>query len=45
MTDLLDKAFQGSALKLVMSALQSKNASKTELDAIRKLLDEQGGKP
>lgn len=44
-TDLLDKAFQGSALKLVMSALQSKNASKTELDAIRKLLDEQGGKP
>lgn len=44
-TDLLDKAFQGSALKLVMSALQSKKASKTELDAIRKLLDEQGGKP
>ena len=44
-TDLLDKAFQGSALKLVMSALQSKKASKTELDAIRKLLDEHGGKP
>ncbi len=44
-TDLLDKAFHGSALKLVMSALQSKKASKTELDAIRKLLDEHGGKP
>ena len=44
-TDLLDKAFQGSALKLVMSALQSKKASKAELAAIRKLLDEHGGKP
>ena len=44
-TDLLDKAFQGSALKLVMSALQSKKASKAELEAIRKLLDEHGGKP
>lgn len=44
-SDLLDKAFQGSALKLVMSALQSKKASKAELDAIRQLLDEHGGKP
>ena len=44
-TDLLDKAFQGSALKLVMSALQSKKASKAELEAIRQLLDEHGGKP
>ena len=44
-TDLLDKAFQGSALKLVMSALQSKKASKAELEAIRHLLDEHGGKP
>lgn len=44
-SDLLDKAFQGSALKLVMSALQSKKASKSELEAIRKLLDEHGGKP
>ncbi|MBS1766535.1 MAG: BlaI/MecI/CopY family transcriptional regulator [Acidobacteria bacterium] len=43
-TDLLDKAFEGSALRLVMSALQSKKASKAELDAIRKLLDEHGGK-
>lgn len=44
-TDLLDKAFQGSALKLVMSALQSKKASEAELEAIRRLLDEHGGKP
>lgn len=44
-TDLLNKAFEGSALKLVMSALQSKKASPSELAAIRKLLDEHGGKP
>jgi predicted transcriptional regulator len=38
--DLLDKAFEGSAAKLVMQALASKRASSTDLLEIRKLLDE-----
>ena len=41
--DLADKAFGGSAMKLVMSALASKRASRKELAEIRKLLDEAGG--
>lgn len=43
--DLLDKAFGGSALKLVMQALAARKASKDELAEIRRLLDEHGGKP
>lgn len=38
--DLLDKAFGGSAQKLVMQALASKRASREELAEIRRLLDQ-----
>lgn len=38
--DLLDRAFRGSAQKLVMQALSSKKATPAELAEIRKLLDE-----
>lgn len=45
-TDLLDRAFGGSARKLVMQALSAKKASPEELDEIRKLLDQlERGKP
>jgi predicted transcriptional regulator len=44
--DLLDKAFGGSASSLVMQALATRRASREELDAIRKLLeDAEGGRP
>jgi BlaI family transcriptional regulator, penicillinase repressor len=36
---LLDRAFGGSAMKLVMQALSSRKASQAELDQIRRLLD------
>ena len=39
-TDLLDRAFRGSAKKLVLQALSAKKASAAELAEIRKLLDE-----
>ncbi|HOB76575.1 MAG TPA: BlaI/MecI/CopY family transcriptional regulator [Phycisphaerae bacterium] len=38
--DLLDRAFAGSARKLIMQALAIKKASPEELTAIRELLDE-----
>ena len=38
--DLLDKAFSGSAEKLVMRALSTKKVSAKELAGIRKMLDE-----
>jgi BlaI family transcriptional regulator, penicillinase repressor len=38
--DLLDKAFGGSAARLVMSALAHKPASREELEQIQRLLDE-----
>jgi BlaI family transcriptional regulator, penicillinase repressor len=38
-TDLLDKAFAGSAAKLVLQALDAGKTSPEELDEIRKLLD------
>jgi predicted transcriptional regulator len=38
--DLLDRAFGGSARKLVMQALSAERASKADLAEIRKLLDE-----
>jgi predicted transcriptional regulator len=37
---LVEKAFRGSALSLVQHVLESKPASREELDAIRKLIDE-----
>ena len=42
--DLLDRAFGGSAMQLVMQALSGGKVSKSELDGIRQLLDEiEGG--
>jgi predicted transcriptional regulator len=38
--DLLERAFDGSATKLVMQALSAKNASAEELSSIRDMLDE-----
>ena len=38
--DLLEKAFSGSAEKLVMRALSTKKVSAKELTGIRKMLDE-----
>jgi BlaI family transcriptional regulator, penicillinase repressor len=43
--DLLDKAFGGSSLNLVMQALATRRASREELADIRKMLDTaEGGK-
>jgi BlaI family transcriptional regulator, penicillinase repressor len=38
--DLMERAFGGSAQRLVMQALASKTAAPGELEAIRKLIDE-----
>jgi BlaI family penicillinase repressor len=43
--DLLDKAFGGSSLSLVMQALATRKASREELAEIRRMLDRaEGGK-
>lgn len=42
-TDLLERAFDGSAAQLMMHALSAKKASRQELAEIRKLLDQQRG--
>jgi predicted transcriptional regulator len=42
--DLLDRAFGGSASRLVMQALAGRAASPEEIAEIRKMLDEAGGK-
>ena len=42
--DLLRKAFDGSAKKLVVQALSAERASAEELDEIRRLLDEMEGR-
>ena len=39
-SDLLDRAFRGSALKLVQQVLETKPTSREELDAIRRMIDE-----
>ena len=46
LSGLLDKAFDGSASRMLMRALSVKRSSKEEIDEIRALLDqyEQGGK-
>jgi predicted transcriptional regulator len=41
--DLLERAFGGSATRLVVQALSSRRASKKELGQIRNLLDELEG--
>jgi BlaI family penicillinase repressor len=38
--DLLDRAFGGSAMQLVMQALSAKRATRAEIDQIRRLLDQ-----
>jgi predicted transcriptional regulator len=43
-TDLLHRAFDGSAAKLVLQALSSGKASKEELAEIRRLIDTHRGK-
>ena len=43
--DLLDKAFGGSSLSLVMQALATRRASREELAEIRKMLDQAEGGP
>ena len=43
-SELLDKAFDGSAAQLVMQALSDKRASREDLRKIRKLLDESSRK-
>ena len=43
-SDLLERAFSGSATKLVLQALSAKKASADELNEIRKLLDKMEGK-
>jgi BlaI family transcriptional regulator, penicillinase repressor len=39
-SDLMDRAFGGSAHELIQQALSSRRASAEELDAIRRMLDE-----
>ena len=39
-SDLLERAFDGSAMKLVIQALSTKKASAEELTSIREMLDE-----
>lgn len=39
-TSLLDKAFRGSALSLVQHVLEAKPATREELEAIRKMINE-----
>ena len=43
-SELLDKAFDGSAAQLVMQALSDKRASQEDIRKIRKLLDESSRK-
>lgn len=43
--DLLGRAFNGSALKLMVQALSASKTSPEELAEIRTLLDHTGGKP
>jgi BlaI family penicillinase repressor len=44
-SDLLERAFDGSAAKLVLQALATNKTSPEELDEIRKLLNKQRGGP
>jgi BlaI family transcriptional regulator, penicillinase repressor len=41
--DLMDRAFGGSAMQLVMRALSGRKTSETDLAEIRRLLDEHDG--
>ena len=41
--DLMDRAFKGSPARLAMQALSSRPASRSELEAVRRMLDELEG--
>lgn len=41
--ELIDKAFGGSARKLILQALSARRTTDKELEAVKRLLDEQGG--
>jgi predicted transcriptional regulator len=43
LSDLVDRAFGGSSLALVLQALSTTRATPAELDQIRRLLDERTG--
>ena len=43
LSDLVDRAFGGSSLALVLQALSGTRATSAELDQIRRLLDEKDG--
>ena len=42
--DLVEKVYNGSAMSLVLQALSSGNATKEELDEVRRMLDQMQGK-
>jgi BlaI family transcriptional regulator, penicillinase repressor len=42
--DLIEKVYEGSAMNLVLQALSSGQATKDELDEVRRLLDQMEGK-
>src|SRR3954471_20275589 len=42
--ELIDKVYEGSTMSLVLQALSSTQATKQELDSVRRLLDEMEGK-
>jgi predicted transcriptional regulator len=44
LAELIDKVYDGSAMSLVLQALAGGKASKHEIDAARRLLDEMEGK-
>lgn len=44
LTELIEKVYDGSAMSLVLQALASGKASKSEIDEARKLLDDMEGK-
>jgi BlaI family transcriptional regulator, penicillinase repressor len=44
LSDLIEKVYDGSAMSLVLQALSSGNATKEELDEVRRMLDQMEGK-
>lgn len=44
LTDLIEKVYDGSAMSLVLQALSTTKASQSEVDEVRKLLDQMEGK-
>ena len=44
LSELIEKVYEGSAMSLVLHALESGRASKQEIEEARKLLDEMEGK-